>query len=114
MNETGTDKYGSEFARSTEDFNFKKLTQNNCICNICHGTDAEIEFNYVTRDYSSKHSKRVICKTLQTHEHGFWICPKCLENLLNSNDKLIVDYIFTRFKKICEGIFGNIIIPQNK
>lgn len=80
MDEQGIDNYGAEYKRTSHDFSFKFLTQFNCVCNICHGTGAKWKFRYVTRDYQSPRTKK-ICKTLQAHEHIFWICPKCLQNL---------------------------------
>lgn len=81
MTEQGTDRYGAEYKRTDNDFHFKWLEQDNCVCNICHGTGAKIEFRYITRDYASGRQKKKICKTLQAHENSFWICPKCLDNL---------------------------------
>lgn len=80
MIEQGTDSYGAEYKRTSHDFSFKFLTQDNCVCNICHGIGAKWGFRYVTRNYQSPRTKK-ICKTLQAHEHSFWICPKCLQNL---------------------------------
>ena len=80
MIKQGVDNYGAEYKRTTHDFSFKFLTQDNCVCNICHGTGAKWGFRYVTRNYQSPRTKK-ICKTLQAHEHSFWICPECLQNL---------------------------------
>jgi hypothetical protein len=81
MVEQGIDSYGAEYKRTDNDFHFKWLEQDNCMCNICHGTGAKIEFRYITRDYASNRQSKRICKTLQAHENSFWICPKCLDNL---------------------------------
>ena len=81
MTEQGTDIGGWEYKRTPNDFHFRWLEQNNCICSVCHGTGAKIEFRYVTRDYESARRKGKICKNLQAHEHSFWICPKCIESL---------------------------------
>lgn len=80
INEHGTDRYGAEFKRTPNDFRLRYLTQDNCVCGICHGTGAKWEFVYVTRNYRNPITKR-ICKTLQAKAHSFWICPRCLENL---------------------------------
>lgn len=87
--EQGTDNYGAEFKRTSSDFNFRVLTQDNCVCNICHGTGARIEFEYVTRNYESARSKGKICDSLQAHEHSFWICPACIENMVCKSKGLI-------------------------
>ena len=79
MTEQGTDRYGAEYKRTNNDFYFKWLEQDNCVCNICHGKGAKIEIRYITRNYLGKKGK--ICKALQAHEHNVWICLKCLENL---------------------------------
>ncbi len=79
MTEIGIDNLGAEFKRTSNDFHLKWLEQDNCICNICHGTGAKIEISYITRDYVSNRTKK-ICKTLQAHEHSLWICFKCLTN----------------------------------
>ena len=89
MKESGVDKYGAEFKRTPNDFHFRKLEQDNCVCSICHGTGAKIEFRYVTRNYESARQKGKICKELQAHEHSFWICPVCAENLVNKSDGLV-------------------------
>ncbi len=81
MSEHGVDNHGAEYKRTPNDFSFGFLTQDNCVCNICHGTGAKWKFRYVTRNYKSDRTKR-ICKTLQAHEHSFWICPKCLQNFI--------------------------------
>ena len=78
MNESGVDKYGAEFKRGNHDFSFRWLEQDNCVCSICHGTGAKIEFEYVTRNYESARRKGKICKELQAHRHSFWSCSKCL------------------------------------
>lgn len=80
MIEHGTDRYGAEYKRTSNDFGFRWLEQDNCICSICHGTGAKIEFRYITRNYESPRTKK-ICKNLQAHEHSFWICPICLYRL---------------------------------
>lgn len=79
--EQGTDGCGAEYKRTSNDFHFRWLEQDNCVCSICHGIGAKIEFEYVTRDYASNNRKGKICKTLQAHRHSFWICPTCLTNL---------------------------------
>ena len=81
MTEQGTDIGGWEYKRTSNDFNFRWLEQSNCVCSICHGNGAKIEFEYVTRNYESDRRKGKICKTLQAHGHSFWICPTCLYNL---------------------------------
>lgn len=80
MTEHGTDVDGCEYKRTSNDFHFRWLEESNCICSICHGTGAKIEFRYVTRNYASPRTNK-ICKTLQAHEHSFWICPICLLKL---------------------------------
>lgn len=80
MIEQGIDWLGSEYKLTSNDFAIRHLEQNNCCCSICHGTGARWEFRYVTRNYQSPRTKK-ICKTLQAHEHSFWICPRCLENM---------------------------------
>ena len=80
MTEQGKDRYGCEYVRKDNDFLFKWLGQDNCVCSICHGTGAKVEFRYITRDYASAKTGK-ICQTLQEHEHSFWICPKCIKNL---------------------------------
>lgn len=80
MIKQGVDNYGAEYKRTAHDFSFKFLTQDNCVCSICHGTGAKWGFRYVTRNYQSPRTKK-ICKTLQAHEHSVWICPECLQNL---------------------------------
>ena len=88
MTEQGTDKYGAEYKRTSNDFRFRKLKQDNCVCSICHGCGATIEFEYVTRNYQSARSKK-ICKTLQAHGHSFWICPTCIKNLVEKSKGLV-------------------------
>lgn len=78
--EHGTDDFGAEYKRTQNDFHLRFLTQENCVCGICHGCGAKWEFRYVTRNYKSPRTGK-ICKTLQAHEHSFWLCPKCLENM---------------------------------
>ena len=73
--------HGWEYKRAGNDFRFRWLEQDNCVCSICHGTGAKIEFEYVTRNYESARRKGKICKNLQAHEHSFWICPICLLKL---------------------------------
>ena len=80
MIEHGTEVDGWEYKRTSNDFHFRWLEESNCTCSICHGTGAKIEFRYVTRNYASPKTSK-ICKTLQAHEHSFWICPICLLNL---------------------------------
>ena len=82
MTEQGVDNYGEKYKRTSNDFHFRKLESDNCICNICHGVGAKVEFEYITRNYRSARQKNRICKTLQAHDNGFWICEKCIENLL--------------------------------
>lgn len=88
MTEQGTDSYGAEYKRTSNDFHFRWLEQDNCVCGICHGTGAKIEFEYVTRNYESARRKGKICKTLQAHGHSFWICPTCLTNLNQKAEKV--------------------------
>lgn len=71
MTEQGVDNYGAEFKRTSNDFKFKRLEQDNCVCSICHGTGAKLEFRYITRNYESARVKNRICKDLQAHEHSF-------------------------------------------
>lgn len=82
------DNYGAEYKRTPNDFHFRRLEQDNCVCSICHGTGAKVEFRYVTRDYQSPRTKK-ICKTLQAHEHSFWICPTCAETLVKNSQGLV-------------------------
>lgn len=88
MIQTGVDKYGAEFKRTSNDFGFRWLEQDNCVCSICHGTGAKIEFEYVTRNYESAKRRGKICKNLQAHGHSFWICPVCLRNLNAKAEKV--------------------------
>lgn len=81
MTEQGLDIGGWKYKRTSNDFHFRWLEQDNCVCSICHGTGAKIEFEYVTRDYESDKRKGKICETLQAHKHSFWICPICLLRL---------------------------------
>lgn len=81
MIEQGVDWLGAEYKRTDKDFTFRHLEQDNCCCSICHGTGAKWEFRYVTRNYQSPKTKK-ICKSLQAHGHSFWICPRCLENMV--------------------------------
>lgn len=99
MKETGLDNFGAEYKRTDYDFHFRWLDQDNCICNICHGTGAKIEFEYITRDYRSAKTKK-ICKTLQAHRHSFWICPECLNNMMNQRS---FNYIKFNLKTIKEN-----------
>jgi len=87
--EKGVDEYGAEFKRTHNDFCFRKLKQDNCICSICHGTGAKIAFEYVTRNYESARKKGKICDTLQAHRHSFWICQRCIDNLVSKSHGLI-------------------------
>lgn len=80
MIESGTDWLGAEYKRTDHDFMFRHLQQDNCCCSVCHGTGAKWELGYVTRNYRSPRTKK-ICKTLQAHEHSFWICQRCLDNM---------------------------------
>ena len=89
MTEHGTDNYGAEYKRTSNDFRFRRLEQDNCICSVCHGTGAKIEFEYVTRNYASARCKGKICKSLQAHEHSIWICPACIDNLVNKSHGLV-------------------------
>ena len=88
MIETGKDHYGAEYKRTSNDFGFRWLEQDNCACGICHGIGAKIEFEYVTRNYESARRKGKICSTLQAHRHSFWICPTCLTNLNKKAEKV--------------------------
>lgn len=87
MIEQGTEQGGWEYKRTSNDFTFRWLQQDNCVCSVCHGTGAKIEFRYITRDYESDRVRNKICKNLQAHEHSFWICPKCLKTLVAKQDK---------------------------
>lgn len=58
MIKQGVDDYGAEYKRTSHDFSFKFLTQDNCVCNICHGIGAKWGFRYVTRNYQSPRTKR--------------------------------------------------------
>lgn len=98
MIQMGKDHYGAEFKRTSNDFRFRWLEQDNCVCGICHGTGAKIEFGYVTRDYESAKQRGRICKNLQAHGHSFWICPTCLTNL-NKKAEKVKDLV----KKMCGG-----------
>lgn len=89
MIETGIDKYGAEYKRTSNDFHFRELGQDNCVCNICHGTGAIIEFEYVTRNYESARRKGKICDKLQAHGHSLWICPTCIDNLVKKSKGLV-------------------------
>jgi len=84
MIEQGTEKGGWEYKRTSNDFHLRKLEQDNCVCSICHGSGAKIEFEYVTRNYQSPRTKK-ICKTLQAHGHSFWICPTCIKNMVSKS-----------------------------
>lgn len=110
MIEQGNDRYGAEYKRTDNDFHFKWLEQDNCVCNICHGTGAKIEFRYITRDYASDRQKNKICKTLQAHEHSFWICPKCLDNL--NTKKSAINESNLRQPKPCPYCGGHAIRKQ--
>lgn len=88
VSEQGTDKYGAEYRRTTRDFRFRILEQDNCVCSVCHGTGAKIEFEYVTRNYESARKKGLICKGLQAHGHNVWICPTCLTNMFRKAEKV--------------------------
>ena len=89
MVEQGRDSFlDVEYKRTSNDFHFRRLEQNNCCCSICHGIGAVIEFQYVTRDYQSPRTKR-ICKKLQAHGHSFWICSKCIDSLVNASRGLV-------------------------
>ena len=85
----GIDSYGAEYKRTPNDFRFRRLEQDNCVCSICHGTGAVIEFEYVTRNYASARRKGKICKNLQAHGHSFWICQYCIDNLVNKSKGLV-------------------------
>lgn len=89
MIDQGKDRYGAEYKRTSNDFHFRRLEHDNRICSICHGTGAKIEFEYVTRNYESAKQKGKICKNLQAHRHSFWICPTCIENLVNKSQGLV-------------------------
>ena len=104
MTEQGTDRYGAEYKRTSNDFHFRILEQDNCVCSICHGTGAKIEFEYVTRNYESARKKGNICKSLQAHAHSFWICPICLYRL-DSKANSIKEYVKKLFREGTQG-FG--------
>lgn len=87
ITEHGKDEYGAEYKRTSNDFHFRRLEQSNCVCTICHGTGAVLEFRYIMRDYESRRRER-ICKTLQAHERSFWICQKCMFNLKKAGEKM--------------------------
>lgn len=89
MTECGREKEGWEYKRTSNDFRFRLLEQNNCVCSICHGSGAKIEFEYITRDYGSTRKEGKICQNLQAHKHSFWICPTCYENLTKQFFKFI-------------------------
>ena len=89
MTEQGTDRYGAEYKRTSNDFHFRMLEQDNCVCSICHGTGAKIEFEYVTRNYESARQRGRICKNLQAHGHSFWICLTCIDNLVEKSRGLV-------------------------
>ncbi len=108
MTEQGTDRYRAEYKRTDNDFHFKWLEQDNCVCNICHGTGAKIAIRYITRDYLGKKGK--ICDTLQAHEHNVWICLKCLENL-KTKKSIINERNFVQIKP-CKYCGGNAIRKQ--
>jgi hypothetical protein len=78
--EKGVDGHGFDYKRAENDFGFRRLGAYSA-CSVCHGTGAIIEFSYVTRNYQSPRTKK-ICKTLQEHEHSFWICPACADNMI--------------------------------
>lgn len=84
VTEQGVDRYGAEYKRTTNDFRFRLLEQDNCVCSVCHGTGAKIEIRYVTRNYESARRRGKICKNLQAHGHTVWICPRCIESLDNA------------------------------
>ena len=98
MTEQGTDRYGAEYKRTSNDFHFRLLEQDNCVCSICHATGAKIEFEYVTRNYESARQKGKICKSLQAHAHSFWICPICLYRL-DSRANSIKEYVKKLFRE---------------
>lgn len=98
MTEQGTDRYGAEYKRTSNDFHFRLLEQDNCVCSICHATGAKIEFEYVTRNYESARQKGKICKSLQAHAHSFWICPICLYRL-DSRANGIKEYVKKLFRE---------------
>ena len=89
MTEQGVDRYRAEYKRTSNDFHFRILEQDNCVCSICHGTGAKIEFGYVTRNYESARQRGRICKNLQAHGHSFWICPTCIDNLVEKSKGLV-------------------------
>ena len=101
MIEQGRDSLGCEYKRTSNDFSFRWLEQDNCSCSICHGIGAKIEFEYVTRDYASNKRKGKICKNLQAHWHSFWICPKCLTNL-NKKAELVKNLVNNLVKGVRE------------
>ena len=99
MTEQGTDRYGAEYKRTSNDFHFRILEQDNCVCSICHGTGAKIEFEYVTRNYESARRKGKICENLQAHGHRFWICPACIKNLVIKSNGLVNVLVNERIKQ---------------
>jgi hypothetical protein len=107
MIEQGKDRYGAEYKRTPNDFHFKWLEQDNCICSICHGTGAKIEFRYITRDYSKG---KKIYEELQAHERSFWICIKCLNNL-RTKQSVLNERLFTE-PKSCPYCGGNPVRKQ--
>lgn len=85
MTQQGIDLGGWEYKRTSNDFHFRRLEQDNCVCSICHGTGAKIEVRYITRNYKSAKGK--ICKNLQAHEHSIWLCLPCMTNFSKKFDK---------------------------
>lgn len=112
MIEQGIDIYGAEYKRTSNDFNFRWLEQDNCVCSICHGTGAKIEFRYITRNYESPITKK-ICKNLQAHGHSFWICPICLYRL-DSKSNGIKEKVKRIFRNgIASDIINDVMQAEN-
>lgn len=94
---TRGDINGWRYERCSSDFSFQKTNQGNCVCHICHGGPATHSFTYTERDFESDSVKGRICKKLQRHRKGFWICPECMDNMIaaiNSQG----DYLIRRVK----------------
>lgn len=85
MTQKGRDLGGWEYKRTSNDFYFRRLEQDNGVCSICHGTGAKIEVRYRTRNYMSAKGK--ICKNLQAHEHYIWLCLFCMKNFSEKFEK---------------------------
>ena len=98
----GKDEYGAEYRRTSNDFSFRWLEQDNCVCSICHAIGAKIEFGYVTRNYESTRHKGKTRQNLKAHRHCFWICPKCLTNLDRKASK-VKDLVKQELEKVVES-----------